>query len=110
MAYPEEYVHELSKRALIVPTVAKIVKLRKASGGRYVGLCPFHQEMTPSFFVLPHQNAFKCFGCGKGGAVIQFVMEYHGFEFPEALEFLWKRWNYPLWRWKKSQAEKRKRP
>jgi len=77
-------VDQVRSAADIVKIVGDYVKLRK-SGSNYVGLCPFHQEKTPSFAVHPVKQIFHCFGCGKGGDVFKFVMEIDGLSFPEAL-------------------------
>jgi DNA primase len=77
-------VDQVRAAADIVKIVGDYVKLRK-SGANYVGLCPFHQEKTPSFGVHPVKQIFHCFGCGKGGDVFKFVMEMDGLSFPEAL-------------------------
>jgi len=77
-------VDQVRAAADIVKIVGDYVKLRK-SGANYVGLCPFHQEKTPSFNVHPVKQIFHCFGCGKGGDVFKFVMEMDGLPFPEAL-------------------------
>ncbi|MDR0722677.1 MAG: DNA primase [Treponema sp.] len=65
-------------------------------GGRYVGLCPFHHEKTPSFTVNPDLKLYHCFGCGKGGTVLNFVMEMEKLSFPEAVTLLAKRFGVPL--------------
>ncbi len=77
-------VDQVRAAADIVKIVGDYVKLRKA-GANYVGLCPFHQEKTPSFAVHPVKQIFHCFGCGKGGDVFKFVMEMDNLPFPEAL-------------------------
>ena len=77
-------VDQVRAAADIVKIVGDYVKLRK-SGANYTGLCPFHQEKTPSFAVHPVKQIFHCFGCGKGGDVFKFVMEMDGLSFPEAL-------------------------
>lgn len=74
----------------IVRVVGEWVRLKKV-GHRYLGLCPFHQEKTPSFNVSPDKQFFKCFGCGKGGDVFTFVMEIAGVDFYEALKMLAER-------------------
>ena len=79
----------------IVSVVGEYVRLRKA-GTRYVGLCPFHQEKTPSFGVQPAHQYYKCFGCGAGGDVIKFVMEIEGLTFWEALTHLAERHGIPV--------------
>ncbi len=83
----EQQIEEIRRRADIAEVVGRVVQLRRA-GRAQVGLCPFHQEKTPSFHVNPDRQIFKCFGCGKGGDVVKFVMEYHGVEFVEALRML----------------------
>lgn len=78
---------EVKSRLNIIDVIGKHVVLKKA-GRNFKGLCPFHNEKTPSFMVSPDRQVFHCFGCGKGGSVIDFVMEYEHMEFPEALEEL----------------------
>src|ERR1700690_1873506 len=80
-------IDEVKSRLDIVEYIGKRVTLKKA-GRNFKGLCPFHGEKTPSFMVNPDRQAFHCFGCGKGGSVIDFVMEYEHLEFREALEEL----------------------
>jgi DNA primase len=77
-------IEQVRAAADIVKFVGDYVKLRK-SGANYVGLCPFHQEKTPSFAVHPVKQIFHCFGCGVGGDVFKFVMQMDGLSFPEAL-------------------------
>src|SRR5215212_12060815 len=67
-------------------------ELRRA-GGRYVGLCPFHEERTPSFSVNVDQKLYHCFGCGEGGDAIGFVQQTEALEFPDAVEMLAERYN-----------------
>lgn len=71
----------------IVDVVGDFVELKKR-GANYIGLCPFHNEKTPSFNVNPARGIFKCFGCGKGGNAVNFLMEYQHFTYPEALRWL----------------------
>lgn len=71
----------------IVEVVKEFVTLRKA-GVNYKGLCPFHNERTPSFVVSPSKQLCKCFSCGKGGDVVHFVMEHEHMSYPEALRWL----------------------
>lgn len=79
----------------IVDIIGSYVPLKKA-GANFVALCPFHKEKTPSFNVNPHRQIFHCFGCGKGGDVFTFVMEYESLDFPEALRRLADRAKIPL--------------
>ena len=81
--------------AEIVPLVEDYVRLRKA-GGTYKGLCPFHQERTPSFTVTPARGTFKCFGCGEGGDAIAFVERIEQVDFVEAIELLAKRFSVEI--------------
>lgn len=82
-----EFVEQLKASVDIVGVVQTYVRLRKA-GPRYVALCPFHVEKSPSFSVHPGHQFFKCFGCGEGGDVIGFVMKIQNLSFPEALKLL----------------------
>lgn len=90
MFYPEEIVEEVRLRNDIVEVISGYVKLQK-KGGNFFGLCPFHSERSPSFSVSPSKQMYYCFGCGAGGNVITFVMEYENYTFPEALKFLAER-------------------
>jgi DNA primase len=81
------FVDQLKERLPIEEVVGRKVRLAR-SGGQYKGLCPFHTEKTPSFYVHPGRNTFKCFGCGKGGDIITFVRETEGLSFLEALAIL----------------------
>lgn len=79
----------IKERIDLVSYIGKYVVLKQA-GRNFIGLCPFHQEKTPSFTVSPNIGIFKCFGCGKGGDIFSFVQEIEKIEFPEALEKLAK--------------------
>lgn len=83
-------VREIVAAADIVEVVSARTQLRRA-GARFTGLCPFHEERTPSFSVAPGEKLFYCFGCGKGGDVISFVRETEGLDFAEAVEWLAER-------------------
>lgn len=96
MAFPENFINELTERNDIVEVVSSYVRLSKKSGSNLFGLCPFHSEKTPSFSVSPDKQIYHCFGCGKGGGVINFIMEIENLSFPEAVEFLAKRAGMPL--------------
>ena len=87
MYYPEDVVEEVRTRNDIVDVISGYVKLQK-KGANYFGLCPFHNEKSPSFSVSPQKQMYYCFGCGAGGNVITFVMEYENYTFPEALKVL----------------------
>lgn len=91
MPFPETFLQELSDRNDIVDVVSSYVRLTKKSGANLFGLCPFHSEKTPSFSVAPDKQIYHCFGCGKGGSVINFIMEIENLSFPEAVEFLARR-------------------
>ena len=94
MAIPEKYKHELLGRSDIVDVVSSYVRLEKKSN-RYWACCPFHGEKTPSFAVSSERQTFKCFGCGKGGDVISFIMEIEHLGFMDALDLLADRANMP---------------
>ncbi len=91
MAIPDRFIEELLARSDIVDVVSEYVQLTKRSGSNRFGLCPFHSEKTPSFSVSPDKQIYHCFGCGKGGNVIGFIMEVENLTFPEAVEFLARR-------------------
>ncbi|MEY8337081.1 DNA primase [Lachnospiraceae bacterium 62-35] len=87
MYYPEEVVEEVRMRNDIVDVISGYVRLTK-KGSNYFGLCPFHNEKSPSFSVSSSKQMYYCFGCGAGGNAITFVMEYENYTFPEALKAL----------------------
>jgi DNA primase len=91
----DESVEAVKAAANIVELVEARVRLRKV-GGRYTGLCPFHQEKTPSFSVSPDRGTYHCFGCGVGGDSISFVRETEGLDFVGAIEWLAERFRVPL--------------
>lgn len=90
MYYPEELIEEVRTRNDIVEVISGYVRLRK-KGSNYFGLCPFHNEKSPSFSVSPGKQMYYCFGCGAGGNVITFLMEYENQTFPEAVRTLAQR-------------------
>ncbi|MBI3884406.1 MAG: DNA primase [Opitutae bacterium] len=87
---------DLKNRVNIADVVSRVVSLRKAGGVRFKGLCPFHQEKTPSFNVDSGKGFYKCFGCGKAGDIISFVMETEGLQFTEAVEAIAQRFTVTL--------------
>lgn len=87
MRYSDDVIQRVKDATDIVAVIGEHVPLKKA-GSSYKGLCPFHQEKTPSFMVSPSRSSFHCFGCGKGGNVITFLMEVEKISFPEALKLL----------------------
>jgi DNA primase len=87
---------DLKNRVNIHDVVVRVVALKKAGGNRFKGLCPFHAEKTPSFNVSTDKGFFKCFGCGKAGDVINFVMETEGLQFTEAVEAIAQRFAVTL--------------
>ena len=84
---PQDKIDEIKSVADIVSVIGDYVELKRA-GSNYVGLCPFHNEKTPSFSVSPSKGIFHCFGCGVGGDVISFIMQKEGMSYPEAIKFL----------------------
>ncbi len=92
-----EFGEQLKSSIDIVKVVGEYVRLKRMGAtGRYLGLCPFHQEKTPSFNVNQTRQFYKCFGCGVGGDVLNFVMEIDGLTFPEALKQLAERHGIPM--------------
>ena len=92
MAFPQSFMDELTARNDIVDVVGSYVTLT-SKGGSFWGCCPFHNEKTPSFHVLQDKQIYYCFGCKKGGGVVNFIMEEENLSFPEAVRFLAKRAN-----------------
>ena len=90
MYYPEELIEEVRTRNDIVEVISGYVRLQK-KGSNYFGLCPLHNEKSPSFSVSPGKQMYYCFGCGAGGNVITFLMEYENQTFPEAVRTLAQR-------------------
>ena len=90
MAFPQQFLDELSARTDIVDLVSSYVALTK-KGTSYFGLCPFHNERTPSFSVAPDKQMYYCFGCKHGGGAVNFIMEIENLGFPDAVRFLAKR-------------------
>lgn len=87
MYYPDELVEEVRLKNDIVEVISSYVRLTK-KGSNYFGLCPFHNEKSASFSVTPSKQMYYCFGCGAGGNVFSFIMEYENYSFSEALKFL----------------------
>ena len=87
MRYSEEVIEEVRMKNDIVDVISGYVKLQK-KGSNYFGLCPFHNEKSPSFSVSPAKQMYYCFGCGAGGNVLTFIMEYENYSFSEALKVL----------------------
>jgi len=95
MMIPDEKKEEIREAADLVEVIGDYVRLKR-SGSGYVGLCPFHDEKTPSFHVTPSLGIYKCFGCGESGDVFNFVMEMEGVGFQEALQTLADRYGISL--------------
>ena len=92
-----DFVEQLKSSIDIVKVIGEYVRLRRiGASGRWVGLCPFHQEKTPSFSVNQTRQFYKCFGCGVSGDALKFVMEVDGLTFPEALKLLAERNGIPM--------------
>lgn len=87
MRYSDDIIEEVRQKNDIVDVVSQYVKLTR-KGSSYFGLCPFHNEKTPSFSVTPGKQMYYCFGCGAGGNVFTFLMEYENYTFQEALKYL----------------------
>lgn len=106
MFYPEELVEEVRERNDIVDVISGYVKLQR-KGSSYFGLCPFHNEKSPSFSVSPGKQMYYCFGCGAGGNVFTFLMEYENYTFPEAMKILAERAGVALPEREYSQEERK---
>lgn len=88
-------IEQITNRIDIIDVVSEFVKLKKR-GANYLGLCPFHNEKTPSFTVSPSKEIYKCFGCGKSGNTITFLMEHEKYSYTEALKWLAQRYNIEI--------------
>lgn len=107
MIYGEDIIEEVRSRNDIVDLISTYVSLKK-KGSSYFGLCPFHNEKSPSFSVSRDKQMYYCFGCGAGGNVYTFLMEYENFSFPEAVRFLAERSGMELPEEELDDEEKRK--
>lgn len=107
MYYSDEIIEEVRSRNDIVDIISAYVKLQK-KGSSYFGLCPFHNEKSPSFSVSRQKQMYYCFGCGAGGNVFTFLMEYENYSFVEALRYLADRAGVDLPEQEYSEAERRR--
>lgn len=103
-----ETIDRIFDTAEIVDVISDFVQLKRR-GTNYVGLCPFHNEKTPSFSVSQSRGIYKCFGCGKGGNAVQFVMEHEHMTYPEALKYLASKYNIQVEEEKTSDEDQAKR-
>ena len=101
-----ETIERIMAAANIVDVVKEFVTLRR-SGANYKGLCPFHEERTPSFVVSPSKQLCKCFSCGKGGNVVHFIMEHEQLTYPEALRWLGRRYGIEVAEREQTDEERR---
>src|SRR5450432_4125157 len=92
---PQESIQQILSRIDIIEIVGGFVKLKKR-GVNYLGLCPFHNEKSPSFTVSPVKEIYKCFGCGRSGNTISFLMEHEKYSYVETLRWLANRYNVEL--------------
>jgi len=95
MAISQETIEEVLRISNVYDVISEYINLEKA-GSNYRALCPFHSEKTPSFIVSPQKNIFKCFGCGKSGNALTFLMEYEGLSFGDAVLKLAEKYNIPV--------------
>ena len=105
--YSDELIEEVRSRNDIVDVISGYVRLQK-KGSSYFGLCPFHNEKTPSFSVSPGKQMYYCFGCGAGGNVLTFVMQYENFTFQEAMQSLAERAGIELPKQEMTAAQRQK--
>lgn len=105
---PQETVQRIIETADITEVVSDFVSLKKR-GVNYIGLCPFHNEKTPSFTVSPAKGICKCFGCGKGGNPVMFIMEHEQMTFVEALRYLAKKYNIDIVEREETEEEKQQK-
>src|SRR5438093_3519373 len=88
-------IQQITSRIDIIDVVGEFVKLKKR-GSNYLGLCPFHNEKSPSFTVSPSKEIYKCFGCGRSGNTISFLMEHEKYSYVEALRWLAQKYNVEI--------------
>src|SRR3989338_507804 len=86
-----DHKEEIRRRIDVADLIGDSLELKPAGGGSMKAICPFHTEKTPSFYVSKEKQSWHCFGCGKGGDIVAFVMEMEGADFSEALRVLGKR-------------------
>ncbi len=92
---PKQTVDEILETARVEEVVGDFVNLKKR-GANLLGLCPFHNEKTPSFTVSPAKGIYKCFGCGKAGGAANFIMDHEHYTYPEALKYLADKYNIEI--------------
>jgi len=109
MAFPPGFLDELRARLSLSDIVGRKVTLKRRSGSEYAGLCPFHNEKTPSFTVNDKKGFFHCFGCGAHGDAVGFVMKTEGLTFPESVEKLAREVNLPVPRATPAERERAER-
>ena len=93
---PKETIDLIFESCVIEEVISSYLPDLKKKGTNYWACCPFHNEKTPSFSVSPTKGIYKCFGCGKGGNSVNFVMELGGFTYPEALKELAQKYNIEI--------------
>ncbi len=104
----QKTIQDINDTAKVEDIVGEFVTLKR-SGSNMKGLCPFHNEKTPSFMVSPAKNLYKCFGCGKGGGPIQFLIDHEQLSYPEALRYLAKRYGIEIEETRSSNEDKQER-
>ncbi len=92
---PQETVNLILETARVEEVVGDFVSLKRR-GASLVACCPFHNEKTPSFYVTPSKGIYKCFGCGKAGDSVRFLMDYEHLDYPDALRYLAKRYHIEI--------------
>ena len=92
---PKDTIDKIIDAARVEDVVGEFITLKKR-GANFLGLCPFHGEKTPSFTVSPAKGIYKCFGCGKAGTSVSFIMEHQQLNYPEALKWLAKKYNIEI--------------
>ena len=101
----KETIDRIMDATHIEEVVGEFVSLKKR-GANHIGCCPFHNEKTPSFYVSPSKGIFKCFGCGKSGNAVGFLMEHEHYTYPEALRYLARKYNIPIEEEEMTQEQK----